>query len=240
MNPIIRNLTAAASLIALVGCSTTGDSTASNTSRAQFLNEVWVSPEIHGKAVSDLYTSVYFAPVTVGHLKEQSWWASQNVRTQEHLTSDALRLAHHMHNSLITAAHYYPEKRMHVVMQPGPGTLVVETSITELVPAKAFWNAAATAAGFMVPGAGVLGAAGKGAIGFEGRLRDGHTGAVIADFRHRALDKMALVNVDSYTWYAGSEANIDEIAERTAKVLNTPAETVVNRPVLVKLVAFSL
>ena len=235
--PLICSLVAVAVVIILTGSSTFGASS-KNTSRARFLNEVWVSPELQGKALSDVYSRVYFAPVTVEQLKKQSWWASQNVRTKSLLESDAHKLAQRMHASLVNAAHNYPKQRMQVVGQPGPDTLIIEVAITELVPAKAFWNAAATAAGFVVPGAGFASMAGKGAIGFEGRLRDGKTGAVIADFRHRSTDKSAIVNVASYQWYRGSEKSIDEFAVKSAKVLHTPAGTVVNRSAPIKLMAF--
>ena len=85
MNRVIRNLTALASVSLLAACSTIGGSNANNSSRAQFLNEVWVSPQAHGKAPSELFANVYFAPTTTGHLKEQGWWASQSSKTQEQL-----------------------------------------------------------------------------------------------------------------------------------------------------------
>jgi len=239
MNPFLKNLALAASLAALASCaSMNGSKSDRNASRAQFLDEVWVSPSLNGKAVSDKFTHVYFAPVSVAKLKEQGWWSSQNARSQAALESDARDLANYMHLALITAVANYPDKRMLLADQPGPGTLTVETAITELVPAKAFWNAAATAAGFVVPGAGLLGAAGKGVIGIEGQLVDGNTGAVIGSFRHRDKDKFAVVNLDSYKWYAGSEANIKDLAERSAVVLNTPTGKVVKGASPIKLVAF--
>lgn len=143
-----------------------------------------------------------------------------------------------MNRSLETAARNDVQRRLTVVGQPGPGTLIVEMAITELVPAKAYWNAAATAAGFVVPGAGLLSAAGSGSIGIEGRLRDGNNGAVIATFRDHMTDKMAAVNIASYSWYGGSEANLDEIAVKTARVLNSDAGTVVTQSSPITLIAF--
>lgn len=239
MNQCLKNLAFAACLLALASCASTKGSKADrNTSRAQFLDEVWVSPSLNGKAVSDSFTRVYFTPVSVGRLKEQGWWASQNTKSKAQLDADARELANYMHEALVTAVYDYPNKRMRLASQPGPGTLTIETAITELVPAKAFWNAAATAAGFVVPGAGLLRAAGKGAIGIEGRLVDGNTGAVLSAFRHRDTDKFAVVNIASYKWYAGSEANIDDLAKRSAIVLNTPSGTVVKSASPIKLVAF--
>jgi hypothetical protein len=226
-------------LIVLTSCSTfQGGGSGNNTSRAQFLDEVWGAPEMRGKAPSQRYTSIYFAPVGVARLREQSWWASQSSKTQGQLQADAQKLARYMHNSFVTASRNHPWARLRVVDRPGPETLVFESAITELVPAKAFWNTAATAAGFAVPGVGLLSMAGKGAIGIEGRLSDGGTGRVFAAFRHRETDKMALLNLAAYSWYSGSEASIDEIAKKTAEILNTSSDKVVNRSAPIKLAAF--
>lgn len=239
-----RCIFAAATLLSIVSCSTVADLTGAskpsggNNSRAQFLDEVWVSPRLRGKAANELFDSVYFAPVATARLKAQGWWEAQGAKTQEDLNGDARKLARHMQNALISAARNHPAKRLRVVNGPGPGTLIVQTAITELLPAKAFWNAAATAGGFVVPGAGMLGTFGAGAISIEGRLVDGGTGQVIATFRHRDRDKFALVNLDSYTWYGGSEANIDELAQKTAEVLNAPPGSVVGKSAPFKLAAF--
>ena len=85
---------------------------------------------------------------------------------------------------------------------------------------------------------GLLGSFGKGAITFEGRLRDGQTGEVLATFRTRKEDKMAVVNMASYTWYRGSEANINELAAKTAELLNTPKGKVVSRGKPITLIAY--
>lgn len=237
MKSTIARLLLITSLATLTQCTVAGGPGA-NRSRAQFLDQVWLAPPMRGKAVSEVYTKVYFAPVKVSNLQNQPWWESQNARTKEHLASDARQLARYTHNALLRAANNYPQKKLQVVSNPGPGTLVVESAIVELVPAKAFWNSAASAAGFVVPGAGLLGTFGKGAITFEGRLRDGGTGQVIATFRDRSTDKMAVVNVDSYTWYRGSEANIDDLALKTAEVLNTPKRHVVRESDPIKLIAY--
>jgi hypothetical protein len=231
-------LTAILSLLTLTSCSTLTGSRGTNTSRAQFLDEVWVTPEMRGRAASESFRTVSVAPVSTTRLKAQDWWQSQNARTQSQIQVDALRLGLYLNDALENALRNHPEAKLRLVNLPGPGTLIVETAITELVPAKAFWNSAATAAGFVVPGAGFLGMAGKGAITIEGRLRDGGSGAVLATFRDRETDQAALLNLASYTWYHGSQRNIDEFASKTAEVLNAPADRVVKSSLPIKLTAF--
>jgi hypothetical protein len=234
----IAKITIICSLATLGACSTLNGPKGNNTTRAQFLDEVWVSPEIRGKAPYELFSKVYFAPVTAGNLKNQGWWASQSMIKQQQLEVDARKLARHASQSLVTAARNDPARRLTVVGQPGADTLIVEMAITELVPAKAYWNSAATAAGFVVPGAGLLSAAGSGSVAIEGRMRDGNTGKVIATFRDRMSDKMAMVNIDSYTWYGGSEKNLTEIAVKTARVLNAKPGEVVTQSAPITLITY--
>jgi hypothetical protein len=235
---IIRNVTVICSFFALAACAGLNGPKGNNNSRAQFLDEVWVTPAVRGKAAHELFSKVYFAPVSTGRLKQQGWWASQSSIKQQQLEGDARELARHFNQALVTAARNDPSRRLTVVSQPGPDTLTVEMAITELVPAKAYWNAGATAAGFVVPGAGLLSAAGSGSIAIEGRMRDGNTGAVIATFRDRMKDKVAMVNIDSYTWYGGSEANLDEIAVKTARVLNANPGEVVSQSSPITLITY--
>ena len=234
----IRNITVICGLATLAACSTITGPKGNNTSRAQFLDEVWVAPSVKGKAVSELYTKVHFTPVATGRLESQSWWSAQSPIKQKELHAEARQLAQHMNGVLDNAARNDPARRLTVVSQPGPDTVIVDMAIIELVPAKAYWNSAATAAGFVVPGAGLLSAAGSGSVGIEGRVRDGKTGAVIASFRHHMKDKMAVVNINSYKWYAGSQANLDEIAGKIAQVLNSAPSTVVNASSPIKLAAY--
>lgn len=234
----IRTLAVASSLAALSACAPMGERTARNPTGAQFLDQVYVAPEYRGKSPSQQFSKVYFAPVSVGNLSRQGWWTSQSAITQRQLEADARKLAGNFRRSLANSAYYAPDRKLTVVKQPGPDTMIIETAITELVPAKAYWNAAATAAGFVVPGAGLLSAAGSGTITVEGRVRDGNNGKLVANFRDTMKDKMALVNIDSYSWYGGSEANLQEMAANIAKAINAKPGTMINQPSRVKLITY--
>jgi len=228
----------AISVAGLAACSTWNSPKGVNTSRAQFLDEVWIAPSVQGKAASELYKTVYFTPVATGKLDRQGWWAAQSAVKQQQLDKDAKMLARSMDRSLAEAIRFDPGRRLILTSQPGPDTLIIQMAITELTPAKAYWNAAATAAGFVVPGAGLLGAAGSGSVTIEGRMLDGGSGKVIATFRDSMKDKMAVVNIDSYSWYSGSEKNLDEIAVKTARVLNSNRDEVVNQSSPLTLIAY--
>lgn len=234
----IRTIAIASSLAALSACSPMGERSARNPTGAQFLDQVYVAPEYRGKTASQQFSKVYFAPVAIGNLSRQGWWTSQSAVTQRQLESDARKLAAHFRRSLVKAARNDAGRRLTVVNQPGPDTMIIEAAITELIPAKAYWNAAATTAGFVIPGAGLLSAAGSGSITIEGRVRDGNNGKLVANFRDRMKDKMAVVNIDSYTWFGGSEANLDETAVNIARVINAKPGVIVSQPSAITLITY--
>lgn len=74
----------------------------------------------------------------------------------------------------------------------------------------------------------------------EGRLRDGGTGKEAATCRDEMRGRMAVVNVDSYSWCGGSEKNLGEVAVKTARVLNARADEVVTSSAPIRLVAYGI
>lgn len=204
-------------------------STAPMTTRAAFLRQSWVAETYRGRPVKDQFKSVYIAPVNTNYMAQQTWWQQQGER-KNLLESDTRRLAQRMRAEFHHALASYPGDHIPPAAGPGPGVLVIELALVELVPSKAYWNAGATAAGFVVPGAGLLSAAGRGSIAIEGRLRNGGTGEVIATFADRRADKVAPINLGSYTWYHGAEGNITDWASEFAELLNTNPGHVVKRP----------
>ena len=189
-----------------------------------------MSKEYRSKPVKDYFTSVYIAPVNTRYMEGQTWWQQQTGARKAELAGDTRQFAQRMRNQFQQAIANYPGGRIQLASGPGPGVLVLELALVELVPSNAYWNAGATAAGFVVPGAGLLSAAGAGSIAIEGRARDGATNKVIATFKDRRKDKVAPVNIGSYTWYHGAEGNIADWAAEFAELLNTPPGHVVKRP----------
>lgn len=205
-------------------------STAPMKTRAEFLQKSWVAKSYRGKPVKDHFSSVYIAPVNTRHMAEQSWWQQQTGARKAELSKDTQELAGRIQSQFKQAIANYPGKNIPLASRPGSGVLVIELALVELVPSNAYWNAGATAAGFVVPGAGLLSAAGRGSIAIEGRARDGATNQVIATFKDRRADKVAPVNIGSYTWYHGAEGNISDWAAEFAELINTDPSHIVERP----------
>ncbi len=74
----------------------------------------------------------------------------------------------------------------------------------------------------------------------EGRLRDGGTGKVIATCRDEMRERMAVVNVDSFSWSGGPEKKLEEVAVKSARVLNAGADEVVTSSAPIRLVAYGI
>jgi hypothetical protein len=236
----ISGCLAALTLIGLTGCqvfdakpaadSGFNKTMASTPTRAQFLQRIWVANDYRGKPVKEHFSAVYIAPVDTGYMAKQSWWQSQTNARQTELAKDAQVIARRMRSQFNQAIANYPGGNIKLAGGSGKRVLVLELALTELVPSNAYWNAGATAAGFVIPGVGLLTAAGAGSIAIEGRARDGSTNAVIATFKDRRKDKVAPINVGSYIWYHGAEGNISAWAAEFAELLNTPPDHVVKRP----------
>ena len=230
-----RALAAAACLSApfLVSCA----GSSGQGGRGAFLEKTWASAEFQKTDVQQKYNSVHIARVDTSRLAQQDWWRSQNSRTQSGvLQRDARKLGKQLESSLAREILAYPGNRLSIASRPGPKTLTLEMAITELVPSKAYWNAGASAAGFVVPGAGLLSAAGSGSIAVSGRLRDS-TGTV-ATFSDRRSDPLSPINMRSYKWYGGSEENIEIWAKQGAEFLHAAPGSNIKRASAVTLNPF--
>jgi len=229
MNRLLCCCASALITLALASCQSTESPDSKSAERAGFLQEAWISPAYKGTPVSSKFSSVYFAPVNTQYIARQGWWKTQTPLKQGSLAADTQKIAAQLRHEFIKAASTHPSRKLKLALAPGPDTLVVELALVELVPSKAFWNAAASAAGFAVPGAGFLSVAGRGSIAIEGRARDGDDNNVIATFKDRRTDKVAPVNLGQYTWYHGAERNISDWAAEFAEFINTSPDHAVRR-----------
>jgi hypothetical protein len=210
----------------LASCANSGSN--SSGGRGAFLQKTWATPDFQKTDVQKKYSSVYIAPVQTSKLSKQDWWSSQNARTQSTvLEKDARRLGRQLETSLAREIRSYPGNRLSIASQPGPNTLTIQMAITELVPSKAYWNAGATAAGFVVPGAGLLSAAGAGKISVGGRLSD--SGGTVATFSDTRSDDISPINLRGYSWYGGAERNIETWAKQGAAFLNAAPGSEIKR-----------
>lgn len=183
-------------------------------------NRVWVSPEWPQKR--DSYTKIIIAPVNLDYLQKMGWWKEQTVKTQEDMKRDQAKIAAFMQQSFKDAIEKDPNHRLQVVTTPGPDTLTLEIALVELIPSKAFFNAAAAAGGWLVPGVGLLSAFGAGSVAIEGRVRDSKTGKVFVQMADREENKTAFVDVAAVTWYDGAKDAITDWSNQFVELANSP------------------
>ena len=173
------------------------------------------------------YTKVYIAPIDTTHLLKLDWWdRASGALGSEQVQADSL--TGYFHDKLGAAFTSNPQNKYTVVDTPDADSLRVELAIVEVIPTKVWLNAI----GYLA-----IGALSSGTTAFEGRLRDGKTNEVIAEFNDREFGQLDVVSVADLTWFKHSEHTIrmwsDEIARlghRAPDEVISPMSTVTLRP----------
>ncbi|MEF3697871.1 DUF3313 domain-containing protein [Desulfolutivibrio sp.] len=179
------------------------------------------------------YHSVYVPGVNTHYmLQGSSWWQSKIHGDQ--MQQDAQTVAAYMRQHLIDAIKNDPKKRFQVADAAGPGVLVLDVALTELVPSDPV-VAALTMAAPYGSGIAVEAAARKAGdvatVAFEARLIDGGTGDTIAMFADRETAKAAYIDFNALTWYSEAHVIIGEWSTQFVAVLERqPGEVVKPAP----------
>lgn len=149
---------------------------------------------------------------------EQSWWAKQNIRRLVASTeSDMKYVADYAQKSFAEA--FAKSRDFKLVKKPGPGTLVLEFAIVQVVPNKPVLGAVSNLSGLTPIGLillpvklGTKGVAENtgGAVAMESILRDSETGKILAVFADREKGRVALFNAREFLVYSGVRAIIDQ------------------------------
>jgi len=173
------------------------------------------------------YNKVYIAPIDTTHLLKLDWWdrayeapGSEQVQAQD--------LTDYFREKLLKEFTTNDRKIFTVIDKPSADALSVELAIVEVVPTKVWLNAI----GYIA-----IGALSSGTTAFEGRLRDGRTNQVIAEFKDREYGQLDVVSIADLTWYKHSEHTMriwsEEIARLCYRAPNeaiSPMSTVTLRP----------
>lgn len=183
--------------------------------------KAWVDPAADWRR----YRKIQIAPVGIGHLLEMEW--ARQVDKKEKVREDTAKLALYAREIFQRAFREDPRRRFEVVDQAGDGTLVFELALVEIIPSKIALNSLC-----YVPFVGTAvrifrGMKHRSTVAFEARLRDGYSGAVIAQFADREAEKAAVINVKDVTWYGHAESILAEWARQFVRVFNRePGEAV--------------
>jgi hypothetical protein len=132
----------------------------------------------------------------------------------------------------------FEKQGIEVSFEPREDCFIWELAIVELRPTLVALNVAATAAGTLIPGAGVIQRFGSGSIAIEGIIRDGKTGDILAEFKDRQADKTAPFTIKDFQKYSHARNTIDEWTESFAKLTTTTGDVKIDRPFPLTLLPF--
>jgi hypothetical protein len=157
-------------------------------------NAAWIKDD------ADLlgYKKVYIAPVDTTHLLKLDWWQKAAIAPgdQQKWADD---LAGYFQDKMKAQFSDSDDNKYQVVDAPDDETLIIELAIVEVVPTKVWLNAI---------GYAVLGPVDQGETGFEGRLRDGKTKQVIAEFKDHEYGQFDVVSLRDLEWAGHSRHTI--------------------------------
>ena len=137
-------------------------------------------------------------------------------------------------NAFTKAATDDPKKHFRIVDRPGPGTLVLEVAIVQLVPSKSELQAFSYVPGVGLIGTGVMVAGssltgsedqGKGVIAMEGRTREGGTGEIVWMFADREHPPTAVVDLKALFWWEPAKPICDAWAREFIELQNAAPGT---------------
>jgi hypothetical protein len=165
----------------------------------------WSAPDVNLAS----YTKVYIAPVNTDHLLSQEWWDKVNVSFD--IKESADKLAKLFQKDMVEGFTDYDGKKYQVVDVPDDQTLMVELALVEVVPAKVWLNLVTEI---------FIGGLDEGTTAFEGRLRDGKTKKVIAEFKDREYGQMSIISVADLQWYAHSRHTLSRWSDFLPEVIN--------------------
>jgi len=113
--------------------------------------------------------------------------------------------------------------KFQVVSRPERKTLTLEVALIDLRPSNVVVNLIGTAASSVAPGANLLSSQfSRGSIAIEGKLRNGETGELLAEFSDREQDKTSLFSFRDYSPYAHGRRAINDWAKQVDLMLRTP------------------
>lgn len=174
----------------------------------------WANPAVDLRT----YSKVYVAPVDTQHLLKQSWWDRATLSNNQ--KDEVNVLAPRFQDSVKAAFKNFEPRTYEVLDAPAPDAMTIELALVELVPTKVWLNAITEV---------VAGAFDQGSTAFEGRILDGKTGAVIAEFKDREFGQMSIISLADLEWWAHAKHTLDHWSEQLPEVTNRqPDEDVPN------------
>ena len=188
--------------------------------RAPF-NGVWADSKSEFSRRKAECNKLFIKPVRTDFLLKKGWWSNLNALDRASYQDDVQELASFFREQLIAQIEAFEGNRWEVTNEPDDSTLIFEYALTEVIATKVHLNALGTGLGFFVPGGGLVSQTAGGSIAFEAQVYDGRDGALLIAYADRETDKVSIVTLRDYQFYAHARQSIRDWAEQLAELANT-------------------
>ncbi len=164
---------------------------------------------------------IQILPVRTDFLAKKGWWSKLNSGSQNNYIKEVKELAKQFRSELVKEFSKQNPTHWEVVEVADDKTLILEFAITEVVATKAHLNAIGTAAGFFVPGGGLISQTAGGSIAFEAKMFDGQNGELLLAFADRETDTISVVSLKDFQYYAHARQSIRNWSNQFAELAHS-------------------
>lgn len=168
---------------------------------------------------------LYIPPIDLKHVNAAINEKIDIERLRKARLEEAEVAARYFHEHIKLSVEARTNQQLQIVDMPGPDTFELHLALVELRPTNPGINALGTAAGFFVPGGGLIKIIGKGEVAIEGYLKDSESGVLLEQFKDREIDRAAPFSVKDFQEYAHVRASMDDWSEQLAEILTSPVGT---------------
>jgi hypothetical protein len=170
---------------------------------------------------------MYIAPVSISILEKRYQEEIEDEEVRQIQIEEAQELAQYFENRIKVAHSFFENHPLPISESKSPDDLTVELALVELDPTSPIVNVIGTAAGYFVPGGGLIKIVGKGEIAMEGMICDAQTGSQYERFKDREEDKASAFSIRDFQRYAHLRAAIDDWSSQILEILSkSPDESV--------------
>jgi hypothetical protein len=189
-------------------------------------NKSWIAGAEYTEAKPQK-KGMYIAPVDISILEKKYKEEIEDEEVRQIQTEEAKELAQYFENRIKVAHTFFKDHPLPISEIKSSDDLTVELALVELDPTSPIVNVIGTAAGYFVPGGGLIKIVGKGEIAMEGMICDAKTGSHYERFKDREEDKASAFSVRDFQRYAHLRAAIDDWSSQILEILaKSPDEQV--------------
>ena len=182
----------------------------------------WVLDKAQFEPLQKTHKHIVVMPVETDFAEAHLLSFARSERAKKERKEELEEVATFLKVSFENALDMSPQSTFKSSKEVTPDSYILQIAITDLVPTDPAVNTLGTAAGFFLPGGGLIKLAGEGGIAIEGVLRDAQTKKVLMQFKDRETDKSAPFTVKDFEEYAHIREAIQDWAIQYAAIMAQP------------------